>query len=287
MAGRTHGSCRRDAQRLREGLETLGLGDRHRADVRWLFGGNVQKTRRFLHHEYGYMNKMISKSHLNRRIHAIEPALWRMLFELFAQLFKQRNYPEFQTYALDSLPVPVCDNILKSAAAEFTLWKKKSKDMTTRRPPRKSRSAATSRASGATSSTAYGCIWWSRERESRWSSFPWRGARRPTLGSSRSWSWTSCLKVRSSGPRKPTHRLRLGGPLLEEVGVCTSKLRERKKNSKRPMAAWEEFLGKPIRQYIERVFSGLRSLFVTFYSARYRKILTTKRAGAPKGSGSL
>jgi hypothetical protein len=80
MAGRTHGSCRRDAQRLREGLETLGLGDRHRADVRWLFGGNVQKTRRFLHHEYGYMNKMISKSHLNRRIHAIESALWRLLF---------------------------------------------------------------------------------------------------------------------------------------------------------------------------------------------------------------
>ncbi|MDX6382167.1 MAG: hypothetical protein QOI57_3191 [Rubrobacteraceae bacterium] len=44
---------------------------------------------------------------------------------------------------------------------------------------------------------------------------------------------------------------------------------------------------EPIRQYIERVLSGLRSLFVTFYSARYRKILTTKRAGAPKGSGSL
>src|SRR3954471_11400834 len=34
------------------------------------FGGNVKKPRRFLHHEYGYMNKMISKSHLNRRIHA-------------------------------------------------------------------------------------------------------------------------------------------------------------------------------------------------------------------------
>jgi hypothetical protein len=74
------------------------------------FGGNVEKTRRFLH-EYGYMKKMISKSHLNRRIHAVEPALWRMLFELFAQVFKQRNDPEFQTYAVDSLPVPVCDNI--------------------------------------------------------------------------------------------------------------------------------------------------------------------------------
>ena len=36
---------------------------------------------------------------------------------------------------------------------------------------------------------------------------------------------------------------------------------QRKKNSKRPMAAWEEFLGKPIRQYIETVFSELTNLF--------------------------
>ncbi len=84
------------------------------------FGGNVEKTRRFLH-EYGYMPNMISKSHLNRRIHAVEPALWRMLFELFARTFKQRNAPEFQTYAVDSLPVAVCENSSASAAAGFTL----------------------------------------------------------------------------------------------------------------------------------------------------------------------
>ena len=47
--------------------------------------------------------------------------------------------------------------------------------------------------------------------------------------------------------------------LLEEVGLHLKA--QRKKNSKRPMAAWEEFLGKPIRQYIETVFSGLTSLF--------------------------
>jgi hypothetical protein len=35
------------------------------------FGGNVEKARRFLK-EYGYMPTIISKSHLNRRIHAIE-----------------------------------------------------------------------------------------------------------------------------------------------------------------------------------------------------------------------
>ena len=35
---------------------------------------------------------------------------------------------------------------------------------------------------------------------------------------------------------------------------------QRKKNSKRPMTAWEEFLGKPVRQYIGTVFSGLSSM---------------------------
>ena len=36
---------------------------------------------------------------------------------------------------------------------------------------------------------------------------------------------------------------------------------QRKKNSKRPMPMWEEFLGKPIRQYIETVFGKLSELF--------------------------
>lgn len=83
------------------------------------FGGNIDKTRRFLH-EYGYMPTMISKSHLNRRLHAIEPTLWRVLFELLAQTFKKRNEPN-RTYAVDSLPVPVCDKSSEFAAAEFTL----------------------------------------------------------------------------------------------------------------------------------------------------------------------
>lgn len=53
--------------------------------------------------------------------------------------------------------------------------------------------------------------------------------------------------------------------LLEEVGLHLKA--QRRKNSKRPMPAWEEYLGKPTRQYIETVFSRLRSLFP-------RKILT-------------
>ncbi|MDP9381966.1 MAG: transposase [Chloroflexota bacterium] len=48
--------------------------------------------------------------------------------------------------------------------------------------------------------------------------------------------------------------------LLQEAGGLHLKA-QRKKNSKRPMPAWEEFLGKPIRQYIETVFSRLSDLF--------------------------
>ena len=88
------------------------------------FGGQIEKTRRFLY-EYGYMPNMISKSHLNRRLHRIEPTLWRVLFELLAQAFKERNNSELQTYAVDSLPIPVCDNIriARCRLAQGELWR--------------------------------------------------------------------------------------------------------------------------------------------------------------------
>jgi len=75
------------------------------------FGANIYKSRLFLK-EYGYMPTMISKSHLNRRLHAIDPSLWQGLFALLAESFKRRhdNNPE-QRYVVDSLPVAVCDNI--------------------------------------------------------------------------------------------------------------------------------------------------------------------------------
>jgi hypothetical protein len=47
--------------------------------------------------------------------------------------------------------------------------------------------------------------------------------------------------------------------LLEEVGLHLKA--QRKKNSKRHLRAWEEFLSKPTRQYIETVFGKLSALF--------------------------
>ena len=73
-----------------------------------LFAGNQERSRQFLW-EHGYIPNMLSKSRLNRRLHAIPDTLWQALFALLAEIAKQTN-PE-QTYLVDSMPVPVCDNI--------------------------------------------------------------------------------------------------------------------------------------------------------------------------------
>lgn len=70
--------------------------------------GNQERSRIMLK-EHGYIPNMPSKSRLNRRLHAIPDTLWQALFALLAEINKQIN-PE-QTYCVDSLPVPVCDNI--------------------------------------------------------------------------------------------------------------------------------------------------------------------------------
>jgi hypothetical protein len=109
------------------------------------FGGNIEASRSFLD-EYGYIEKAISKSRLNRRIHAIEPKLWRVLFELLAQAFKERKTPIRRTWWTPCRWRPA--TIFASAAVGSILPKKAPE-----------RSEVTSRASDATS-TACGCIWW-------------------------------------------------------------------------------------------------------------------------------
>lgn len=73
-----------------------------------LFSGNQERSRLFLK-EHGYINQMLSKGNFNRRLHDVPEALWQALFGLLAQVHQQIN--EAQEYAVDSLPVPACDNI--------------------------------------------------------------------------------------------------------------------------------------------------------------------------------
>lgn len=72
------------------------------------FGGNQERSRVFLK-EHGYIKAMLSRSRLNRRLHAIPEAAWQGLFALLAEAHKRLNAG--QEYAVDSMPVPVCDNI--------------------------------------------------------------------------------------------------------------------------------------------------------------------------------
>jgi len=73
-----------------------------------LFDGNHDRSRRFLQ-EHGYIRGMLSKSRFNRRWHAIPEALWQQMLWLLGQAAKACN-PE-GVYAVDSVPIPVCDNI--------------------------------------------------------------------------------------------------------------------------------------------------------------------------------
>ena len=52
---------------------------------------------------------MLSKGAFYRRLHEIPDAVWQALLSLLADVLKQLNAA--QGYAVDSLPVPACDNI--------------------------------------------------------------------------------------------------------------------------------------------------------------------------------
>jgi len=72
------------------------------------FSGNFENCRRFLR-EHDYIPKMLSKSRLNRRLHMLGCELIFDVQRVIGNLFKTEN-PE-QEYAVDSYPVPVCENI--------------------------------------------------------------------------------------------------------------------------------------------------------------------------------
>lgn len=71
------------------------------------FGGNVERSRRFLR-ESGLMPRMLSRSRLNRRLHRVA-GLVNGLFHQLGLALKEAS-PSTR-YLLDSFPVAVCDNM--------------------------------------------------------------------------------------------------------------------------------------------------------------------------------
>jgi hypothetical protein len=72
------------------------------------FCGNFENARRFLG-GHGYIPNMLSKSRLNRRLHMLGHELIGDIQKVIGELFKAAN--PHQEYAVDSFPVPVCENI--------------------------------------------------------------------------------------------------------------------------------------------------------------------------------
>jgi hypothetical protein len=61
------------------------------------FGGNIEASRSLLD-EYGYIEKAISKSRFNRRLHAIDSSLWHVLFDLLAPRSSSNAIPSKPTW---------------------------------------------------------------------------------------------------------------------------------------------------------------------------------------------
>ena len=197
------------------------------------FGGNIEHSRRFLA-EYGYMKTMLSKSRLNRRLHAIEDGLWQGLFAVLAELFKERNIRG--AYVVDSLPVAVCDNIRIRRCKLYPTEEH---------------------------GEAFRGYMVSKRRY-------FYGLRVHLVTTGAGEPVEFCLAAASEADISLLKEMSLDLPegsiihankgytdyhyedLLKEVGLHLKA--QRKKRSKRPMPPWEEFLSKPTRQYIETVF---------------------------------
>lgn len=71
------------------------------------FGGNIERSRAFLQ-ETGLMPRMLSRSRLNRRLHAVAD-LVNSLFHQLGLVLKEATATT--KYLLDSFPVALCDNM--------------------------------------------------------------------------------------------------------------------------------------------------------------------------------
>jgi hypothetical protein len=80
------------------------------------FYGNHEKSRHFLK-THGYIPSILSKSQLNRRLHAFESTFWNGLLHLLSQTLL--HYEKTQEYLVDSFPVSACSTARISRSKIF------------------------------------------------------------------------------------------------------------------------------------------------------------------------
>jgi hypothetical protein len=201
------------------------------------FGGKVEWARCFLI-EHGYFTQPLSQSRLNRRLHALPLAVWQTLFALLGEVFQQHNADG--NYVLDSLPIPVCDNIRIKRCKLFQGEEHRGYCASKRRY--------------------------------------FYGLKVHLVITGSGWPIEFVLTPGATGDVQALKLLALDLPrgatvhgdraytdyqeedLLQEAGQITLQP-QRKRNAKRVLPPWLEFLAKPVRQRVETTFSQVTSLF--------------------------
>jgi len=203
------------------------------------FCGNQERGRIYLK-SHRIFSRVLSRSRLNRRLHAIPEEVWQALFAVLAASFKATN--ETQEYIIDSFPVPVCDNIRirrcklypKDRGEEFRGY--------------------------VASKRRY-----------------FYGLRVHLLVTARGEPVEFCLAPGAENDLVPFRDFGLDLPegavifadklytdygyedLLKELGIELVSLR--KENSKRPRPGWEEYYNRVVRKRVETANSQITSLF--------------------------
>lgn len=200
------------------------------------FGGKIEWARRFLC-EHGYFTTSLSQSRLNRRLHALPADLWHTLFALLGEVFKAHNPGDH--YVIDSLPVPACDNIRIRRCKLLRGQEHRGYTASKRRYFFGLKVHLVISGGGAPVEFVL------------------------TPGATGDVAALKLLELdlpagaTLHGDRAYTDYKE--EDLLQEAGAITLRA-QRKKNSKRPLPLWLEFLGKPIRQRVETSFSQVESL---------------------------
>lgn len=204
------------------------------------FGGNLALTRRFLV-GHGYFKQDLSASRFCRRLHAIPTELWRTLFRLLGEVFIRCNATS--NYVVDSLPIPVCDNIRIQSCKLLSGQDKESYRGRIASKRRfffgfKVHLLVTGQGAPVEFVLTPGCCADIKAFKQLDLDLP-PGAR---IHADRAYTDYSEEDL-----------------LLEAAGITLQP--QRKQNSKRPLPLCREFLDKPVRQQVEIAFSQITNLF--------------------------
>ena len=201
------------------------------------FGGKIESAREFLI-EHNYLSYPLGQSRLNRRLHALPQEVWQLLFALLGEVFK--GHTQKGEFVIDSLPVPACDNIRIRRCKLFRGEKHRGYTASKRR------------------------YFWGLKVHLMITGEGWPVEFVLTPGSVgdvcalRCWNFDLAPGSRVYGDR--AYNDYGEEDLLQEAGEITLQV-QRRKNSKRPLPLWKEFLSQPVRQRIETSFSQITSLF--------------------------